>query len=600
MLAFVLSAVLAPAQLPVLKPDGIAMKDPAGKVIQLRGTNLGNWFVIEPWMLGLTEAPWAVGDQHEIETILTERFGEKEKDRLMDRWKASWITQRDFAIIRSFGMNVVRLPMNYRQFEDDRRPKQLRRDAWKWVDRAIDMAEKAGIYTILDMHGVQGGQSVYDHTGRRNQNKLWSEPANQERLAWLWGELAKRYRNRSAVVAYDVFNEPYGGTKPQQVAVFRKVLEEIRRHDPDKLVFAHGNWDDFRHYGNPGTNGWRNVGFQMHYYPGLFGFGNPTTVTHARHLRHLESVAKTVQSLNVPFLVGEMNVVFNRAGGPAMMRRTFDTHARYGWMTTMWSYKVLSGEGGHGDASWGMVANQEPIRRINFRSSTVKEIEDWMQWIATKTYAVNEPLREWLTKPNPELPPLPEIPAPLSSVPYRDVLPGWEAFDIGGSRQGGLQKLEGSRFTLYGAGEDIWGERDQCRFLARKVTGDFSVSVTLVRHPDVDQFAKAGLMLRSSTDADAPTLLLSVFPNGDAQIASRASKGSAMAGEPGFAAGIPVRLRLERRGDQVTLSRQKDGKWIQVGQHRFPDAQAWVGVVALSHDNDNLTGIVYEDLVFSP
>ena len=63
----------------------------------------------------------------------------------MDLYRSSWITERDFQIIKSFRFNVVRLPMNYRQFEDDSKPFHLRSDAWKWTDKAIALAKKYGI-----------------------------------------------------------------------------------------------------------------------------------------------------------------------------------------------------------------------------------------------------------------------------------------------------------------------------------------------------------------------------------------------------------------------------------------------------------------------
>ena len=203
-----LGVAAAPARLPALHVSGHRLLDPSGKEVLLKGTNLGNWGVIEFWMLALDDPK--PKDQYDLEAILTRRFGEAEKDRLMRVYRDSWITERDFKTIPTFGFNAVRLPMNYRLFEDDRQPFRLKKDAWRWVDRAVDLAEANGLYTILDMHGVQGGQSPYDHTGRSDQNAIKDSPEDQRRLAWLWGEIAKRYRDRAAVVAYDVWNEPYG------------------------------------------------------------------------------------------------------------------------------------------------------------------------------------------------------------------------------------------------------------------------------------------------------------------------------------------------------------------------------------------------------
>ncbi|UUZ50877.1 cellulase family glycosylhydrolase [Massilia sp. B-10] len=71
----------------------------------------------------------------------------------------SWITARDFDLIRGLGMNVVRVPFHHSLIEDETRPYTLRADAWKHLDFAINEAEKRGMYVILDLHGAAHGQA---------------------------------------------------------------------------------------------------------------------------------------------------------------------------------------------------------------------------------------------------------------------------------------------------------------------------------------------------------------------------------------------------------------------------------------------------------
>ncbi len=445
------------------------------------------------------------------------------------------------------------------------------------------------------MHGVQGGQSVYDHTGRADQNKLWTSPDNRKRLAWLWGEIAKRYRNRSAVVAYDVFNEPYGGSKPHQVEVFKQSLLEIRKVDPNKMVYAMGNYDDFTHYGSPKANGWKNVAYQMHYYPGLFGGGDPTILTHAKHLRQLDLIAQQVKAFNAPFLIGEMNVVFKDAGGPSMMRRTFDKHASFGWATTMWSYKVLSKQGGIGNAHWGMVANKLPAQMIDFKTAPKAEIERYFRSFATQPYEIYEELRAALTVKNLKLPPLPAIPTPLTKVPHEDAMPYWTATDIGGSLKGGLRLTGEGSFELYGGGSDIWARQDQFRFLHRPATEYFGLNTKLDSLTDVHSYAKAGLMARASLSPQAPTVLLSVFPSGELQLAVRDSQGGEMRGiGQGQKLVFPMRLRMTHNRGEVSLYWAKpEGEWQEYQRVKIGFAPAYAGVVALSHDNRQLARAAY-------
>lgn len=593
-----LSMLSAQAALPPLHVQGADLVDPHGKKVVLRGCNLGNWFVIEHWMLDQEQPAGSSQDQYQLEQILERRFGKAEKDRLMELYRSSWITERDFPIIKSFRFNVVRLPLNYRLFEDDDRPFHLRPDAWKWTDKAVMWAKKYGIYVILDMHGAQGGQSPYDHTGRRDQNKLWTSKQDQDRYVWLWSQIAKRYRNESAVVAYDTLNEPYGGSKEQIRAIFDKVYPAIRKVDPEKLIWACARYDGFDMFGNPAKNGWHNVGIEDHFYPGIFGNGYPTVRTQVRHFDQIKTVvAPKVKALNVPFLAGEFNVLFRSSGGAPMMRRTYDLYESLGWTSTMWAYKALSAEGGFGDANWGMVTNKKPFKHLNFTTASEAQIEDLFRSQATMEYDVFDELRRDLAPKHVDLPPLPAFKV-RTSAPQGEYAP-WSRADLGGARPGGLE-VHGDALDLYGGGDDVWGSSDHCSFLYQHVRGDFDLTVTLADMEDVGSYCKGGLMLRSGLDPAAQTVLLSSFPNGDLQFAVRKDAGSDMQGSEAVSAGLPVEIRLSRHGQEITASYRKKGQqsWTQVQKlnaSQFPD-ELLCGAIALSHDDSQLIKVVYSGL----
>src|SRR5579862_1958344 len=198
----------SPALLPKLHASGASIVDNHGRPVTLHGCNLGNWLLNEMWMMDMAHAG-EPGDQWQTEELLQQRFGAAEKDRLLDVFRENWIGPRDFEILKAWKFNVVRLPFNYTLLQDDAAPDQLRTNAFRWLDRAVDMATRAGIYVIVDMHGAPGGQSTDQCTGRSGQNKLWL-PENRKRAAFLWKKIAERYRNSPMVAAYDLLNEPYG------------------------------------------------------------------------------------------------------------------------------------------------------------------------------------------------------------------------------------------------------------------------------------------------------------------------------------------------------------------------------------------------------
>src|ERR1039457_4134675 len=142
-----------PTALAPLHANGAAIVDDQGQPVILRGCNLGNWLLNELWMMDM-KGPDDPKDHWQLEELLQQRFGVEEKERLFAVYRENWIKPRDFDIIKSWGFNTVRLPFYYDLLENDTVPGQLRPDAFKWLDRAIIMANKAGVYVILDLHGV--------------------------------------------------------------------------------------------------------------------------------------------------------------------------------------------------------------------------------------------------------------------------------------------------------------------------------------------------------------------------------------------------------------------------------------------------------------
>ena len=60
---------------------------------------------------------------------------------------------------KSLGLNCIRIAINYRHFEDDDKPRVLKPEGLKHLDRVINACAQHGIYTIIDLHTVPGGQN---------------------------------------------------------------------------------------------------------------------------------------------------------------------------------------------------------------------------------------------------------------------------------------------------------------------------------------------------------------------------------------------------------------------------------------------------------
>lgn len=592
------------ARAPTLSPlraSGTSIVDTNGLPVILKGCNLGNWLLLEMWMLDTDDVP----DQYAFESVLAQRFGADEAERLMELYRANWITRRDFPIIRSFGFNVVRLPFNYRLLEDDARPFQLRENAFAWLDRAVRMAAAEGLYTILDLHGAPGGQSPDHTTGRAGQNQLWGSGECRQRTAWLWKQVAEHFKDEPAVAAYDVLNEPDSGDKSgrPEFEVFDLIYHSIRSVDPNHIVFAPAHREGVEFYGAPAQRGWSNVGFTEHFYPGLFGHESEGFEPHELLIsRVLPQRAALLERWQAPFLVGEFNVVFRNVGGPALMRKYYDLYGTRGWAATMWSYKLVKKNGGPHEDSWGMVKNLEPAPPFSVRTSGKEQIESFFRWLGTNAYSFHENLGAALTMK--EAPPAPGLEYPLlpSEPEAVDALPaGWEAADIGGALPGGQKVLSPSAMEIFAGGEDIWYKKDQFRFVFQRPSGDFTLTATISGLTESHQYAKAGLMLRSGPELDAAHVMINVFPSGHVLLASRGGRGFATEQQTIASARFPVGLRLERRGSRVTAGFSDDGKtWsnrlLRVSSSLTGGGCA--GLVVLSHDNRCLTSAAFKDIEF--
>src|SRR5690554_6169506 len=111
------SSAPADPEMTMLRTDGTRWVNAHDETVILRGTNLGNWLLQEFWMMG--QSTDAVNDQCTLETLLDERFGRDERERLMTVFRDNWIRERDWDQMVEFGLNLVRLPFVWNLLEDE-------------------------------------------------------------------------------------------------------------------------------------------------------------------------------------------------------------------------------------------------------------------------------------------------------------------------------------------------------------------------------------------------------------------------------------------------------------------------------------------------
>ena len=106
--------------------------------------------------------------------------------------------------------------------------------------------------------------------------------------------------------------------------------------------------------------------------------------------------------------------------------------------------------------------------------------------------------------------------------------------DVGTTAAGELENYSPSNFTytLAGGGGDIGGSADSCRFDAAWLAGNGSIIVNVTSVQDTAAAAKAGVMFRLSTAANAAMVCLAVTPGDGLLLESRSSTGGATTTSP--------------------------------------------------------------------
>lgn len=370
-----------------LKAHGNGIQDTKERPVLLRGVNLGGWLVIEPWMCPV-DSSGTIKCEHQLRETLARRFGEATASSLLQTYQDHWITSRDLDKIAGHGMNVIRVPFWYRNLHTE--DGQWLEEGLKRLDWVVAEAWKRGIYTILDFHGVPGGQTKGDSTGRRRPRAdFWHDDAHLQHTAAIWRKLAARYKGNPAIAAYDLINEPADAPSLGAMwAAYDTLYREIRKVDPDHIITIEGclntkvgdkhigwGWDALPH---PELFGWKNMLYQIHHYE--WDWNNAD-----KQLRgvdfHLAEWQRN-KHLGVPAYMGEFNLMASEKAWHHALKE----FSRSGIHWTFWSYKATHGTGSN---SWGLY-NPKKKDSPNLLTDSAETIRAKWQAIDTDTsYALN-------------------------------------------------------------------------------------------------------------------------------------------------------------------------------------------------------------------
>jgi M6 family metalloprotease-like protein len=175
----------------------------------------------------------------------------------------------------------------------------------------------------------------------------------------------------------------------------------------------------------------------------------------------------------------------------------------------------------------------------------------------------------------------------------------WTSGDVGAVGAAGSTTFDGVTYTVSGNGGDIWGSSDAFRFMHHPMSGDGSVTARVATLQGLESWAKAGVMIRASTDPSAAHAFMFVSLGHGLAFQRRVADGGTTTHTGGGAASPPRWVRLTRAGPTIAASVSADGvDWIEVGSDQFPGLPADVlaGLAVTSHDEGTLATATFDHL----
>jgi endoglucanase len=330
---------------------GSRIVDGEGNPVVLRGFGLGGWMNMENFITG-----YPANEEAQREAV-REALGEEKYELFFDRFLEYFFGEEDAEFIRSLGLNLLRLPINYRHFEDDMEPFVVKEEGFKHLDRVIELCAEREVYTIIDLHALPGYQNQHWHSDNPTHKAfLWRHKHFQDRTVNLWEAIADRYKGNSWVAGYNLINEPGDPTEQAIMPFYRRLYDAIRGVDPDHLIFLEGNRYslDFHMFGEP----WEGVVYTNHDYalPGFIDGGPYPGVSRGEYVdkdilekTFLERSSYMLEH-DVPIWVGEFGPVYT--GDPEadamryqLLRDQLDIYTRHGVNWSIWTYKDIGLQG---------------------------------------------------------------------------------------------------------------------------------------------------------------------------------------------------------------------------------------------------------------
>ncbi|HEY7357279.1 MAG TPA: hypothetical protein VH590_12460, partial [Ktedonobacterales bacterium] len=138
----------------------------------------------------------------------------------------------------------------------------------------------------------------------------------------------------------------------------------------------------------------------------------------------------------------------------------------------------------------------------------------------------------------------------------------------------------------------------QFRYVWQTLPGNGNISAQVLSQMKTDPTAKAGLMIRQSTDPQSAYYGIFITPSHGIFIQYRPTKGAVTSLPVSIAGKTPVYLRIVRAGKTFTAYTSTNGSfWIPVSGSSITlnmTGSLLLGMAVTSHNEDDLCAVTYD------
>ncbi|MEQ1861915.1 MAG: autotransporter-associated beta strand repeat-containing protein, partial [Chthoniobacteraceae bacterium] len=194
---------------------------------------------------------------------------------------------------------------------------------------------------------------------------------------------------------------------------------------------------------------------------------------------------------------------------------------------------------------------------------------------------------------------------PVSGIAVSAAPAAWSSGNIGSPTTAGSLTQDHGTFLMAGAGTDIGGTADQCRWTAQALSGDGEIIARVASMDFTNVDAKAGVMMRQADTDTAPYAFAFVTPGNGVAFHYRATDGAAAAVNAAVNwVAAPCWLRLVRTGSNFNAYHATDnngvaGAWQPIGTTQavtFTTSPNTYGLAVTSKSAGTANTVVFDRL----